>query len=54
MISSEAKSNMHSTSFYNLFGTLNMIEKTRKEKSKEKKKKKKLPIKYLVFWKPSP
>jgi hypothetical protein len=26
MISSEAKSNMHSTSFKNLFGTLNMIE----------------------------
>ena len=26
MVSSEAKSNMHSTSFKNLFGTLNMIE----------------------------
>jgi hypothetical protein len=26
MISSEAKSNTHSTSFKNLFGTLNMIE----------------------------
>jgi hypothetical protein len=26
MISSEAKSNVHSTSLKNLFGTLNMIE----------------------------
>jgi hypothetical protein len=30
MMSSEAKSNMHSTSFKNLFGALNMIEVEKK------------------------
>jgi hypothetical protein len=30
MISSEARSSMHSTSFKNLFGTLNMIEVEKK------------------------
>ena len=38
MTSSEAKSNMHTTSFKNLFGTLNMIEVEKKSLMKSSMK----------------
>jgi hypothetical protein len=51
MTSSEAKSNMHTTSFKNLFGTLNMIEVEKKSlmKSSIKENCDKFPIRQKPF-----
>jgi hypothetical protein len=52
MLSSEAKSSMHSTSFRNLFGTLNMIKVEKKisyEKSSMKGNFQKFLIRQKLF-----